>query len=145
MDLPANRAAAATSSAAERSESAGVFLSDVTIAQATEEAIRQVPGVLDLSAGRFVLAATFGAGRHVTGVVVHHPTPDATGIEVHAVLSERYTRALYVHPEDVAGALRGQPVLIAVAEEIRLAVHRVARTLRLPSLAGVDVFIDDLR
>jgi hypothetical protein len=117
--------------------------SDLALAQATAEAVREVPGVLELSSGRSVLAATYGVRQHVTGVVIHHPRPGETSIEVHAVLGGLTPRGTAL--ETGVASTRRQAVLLDVAETIRGTVDRVAFTLQLPTLLGVDVYIDDLR
>ena len=57
------------------------------------------PGVVDISPGVFALAATYGLGQRVTGIVVHHLTPDHTpdqtpdvALEIRVVLSEAHCK-----------------------------------------------------
>ena len=121
-------------------------VSDFTLALAVAQAVREVPDVIDLSPGRFVLAATYSKGQHVAGVVVHHPRPGVIRLEVHAILSGSCSSATAVHAgADAAGhGAKRQAVLAEIGEQIRRAVYRVADTMSLPALAGVDVFIDDL-
>ena len=121
-------------------------VSDFALAQAVAQAVRETPDVIDLSPGRFVLAATYSKGQHVTGVVVHHPRPGAIRLEVHAVLSGSCSSATAVGAgEDAAGhGAKRQAVLTEIGEQIRRSVYRVANTMSLPALAGVDVYIDDL-
>lgn len=131
----------------ERREAPPASMSDMTIAQAIAQAVREVPGVLDLSLGWSALVATYGAGQRVAGVVIHHPVPGETRVEVHAVLSERHARTMRLDAAagETGSRSRRQPILIQIADQIRSAVERIASALRQPALVGVDVFIDDLR
>ena len=65
-------------------------VSDFTIATAAAEALRAAPGVVDISPGVFALVATYGSGKRVVGIVVHHLTPGQLSLEAHVVLSEAY-------------------------------------------------------
>lgn len=59
-------------------------LSDMAIA----DAIRAVPGVLDMGQGVFARAATYGPGKHIAGIVFQHRAPGELSVEVHVVLDE---------------------------------------------------------
>src|SRR6266566_856213 len=63
-------------------------MNDMVIANAIAHAIRGMPGVLDMGQGLFAKAATYGPGRHVSGIVLQHPTPESLSVEVHVVLEE---------------------------------------------------------
>ena len=88
---------------------------DLQLARAVQDAALATAGVISLGTGRYVEAATYGAGEKVTGVVV-----DPDEVRVHIV-------ALYPPPEPL-------PVL---AERIR---ERVA--LRIGSRAAMVVVED---
>src|SRR5215469_8906501 len=60
--------------------------SDIPVARAVAEAVRALPMVLDLSPGKFELAATYGPRERVTGVVVRRTSSHNITIEVHVVL-----------------------------------------------------------
>lgn len=120
--------------------------SDIALADAVAQAVRAVPSVVDLSSGLSVPAATYGPGRHVAGIVVHHPTVETYSVEVHVVLSEAYcTRA------SAATAVRGERdpeacgPITEVADLIRRAVRRSIQEMTSLALERIDVFIDDLR
>src|SRR5215469_291952 len=57
-------------------------VSEVTLAQAIVAAVHSVPGVANVSAGRFAEVATYGAGEKVQGVLVR-PAADGLDVEVH--------------------------------------------------------------
>lgn len=129
--------------------SADAVMSDVALAQAAARAVREVPGVVELTRGRSSFAATYGPGQSVTGIVVQHLRPGAIKFDVHAIVSlPSVTRTAPIGGAGVATAARGSespPLLIDLAEQIRGAVYRMAESLGQPALTGVDVFIDDLK
>ncbi|MGH2515821.1 MAG: hypothetical protein ACRDHP_09210 [Ktedonobacterales bacterium] len=124
-------------------------MSDLAIASAAARAARTVSGVLDLSPGLVVRAATYGSGQRVIGVVVRHLTPDTVVLEIHVVLSEVYcnmdsaTTALDSARRDAEGI----GVVTNVASMIRDVVYRTVRDQDIGRLVleRVDVHVDDLR
>jgi len=122
-------------------------VSDITIASAVAQAVHTVPGVVDLSPGRATPAATYGAGRRVTGVVVHHPTPDDVALEVHVVLSEAHctTPSTNATGDSTASGSQGHGVLADIASRIREVVYGAIQAMASLVLVRIDVFIDDLR
>lgn len=123
------------------------WVSDITVASAVAQAVRTVPGVMDLSPGLSTPAATYGAGRRVTGIVVHHSTPDDIALEVHVVLSEAHCAAA---PADAivdspASGAQDRGVLAGIASQIREVVYKAVHETASLALVRVDVFIDDLR
>lgn len=124
-------------------------VSDFTIATAAAEALRAAPGVVDISPGVFALVATYGSGKRVAGIVVHHLTPDQIALEAHVVLSEAYCHEMLATAATESGGRErgtgGKSVLGDIADRLREAVYGGLRgTTSLP-LARVDVYIDDLR
>jgi len=115
-------------------------VSDVTIARAVAAAVRGVPAVVDLSPGRFALAATYGSRQRVTGVMVHHPGPHEVGVEVHVILSTGSPTAVL----ERAASAAEDGLLPAIATQIRATVCRTLQDMSLPTPVGVDVFIDDI-
>src|SRR4029450_8805535 len=80
-------------------------VSEVSLARAVAAAVRRVPSVVDVSAGRFAEAATYGPGEKVRGVVVGRAS-GALDIEVH--LCALYADSL-VLPELAARVARALP------------------------------------
>jgi uncharacterized alkaline shock family protein YloU len=124
-------------------------MSDFTIATAAAQAIRAAPGVVDISPGVFALVATYGSGKRIAGIVVHHLTSDQIALEAHVVLSEAYCNEMSAATETESdrrkSRVEGKSVLGDIADRIREAVVSGLRgTTSLP-LARVDVYIDDLR
>jgi uncharacterized alkaline shock family protein YloU len=104
-----------------------VQVSEVSIAQAIVAAVRSVPGVADVSPGRFAEAATYGPGEKVRGVVVGR-VAGAFDIEVH--VCARYADSL---------------VLSELAARVRSAVRQSVEGLGVGLLRRIDVAFDDLR
>lgn len=97
---------------------------DMTLARAALVATRGVPGVVDISPGRYARARTFGlAGETVEGIQVTH-TLEGLHAEVHVVV-------------------RLTP-LPALAEAVRRAVALALAERGCP-VAAVDVWVDALR
>jgi uncharacterized alkaline shock family protein YloU len=97
---------------------------DVTLAQAAVAATRGVPGVVDISRGRYAVARTSGRGGSVVEGIQLTREPEGLRVEVHVVV---------------------QPVpLPALAEALRAAIATTLRGLGAP-VTAVDVWVDDLR
>lgn len=122
-------------------------VSDIAVASDVAQAVRMVPGVVDLSAGHVAVAATYSAGQRVTGVVVHHLSPDEIVLEIHVILSEAdFTRASSDAAPDSAGTdSDGLGRLNDMASRIRGAVYDVLKEMPSLVLVRADVLIDDLR
>ena len=108
-------------------DSGGLQVSEVSLARAIVAVIRRVPGVADVSPGRFAAAATYGPGEQVRGVVLGR-TAGALDIEVH--LCARYADSLAL-PE--------------LAARVRSAVRQSVERLGAGLLRHIDVAFDDLR
>ncbi len=111
---------------------------DLQLAQALAAAVCQVPGVLEMSAGRFAREGTYGPGAYVRGVVLHRPTPATLEVAVHVVVA---AEALLVS----AAGLEGSAALPHLGEQIRAAVIRALPRAERRRLAAVHVSFDDLR
>lgn len=126
-------------------------VSDLAIASAAAQATRMAPGVVDLSPGLFALAATYGLGQRVTGVVVHHLTPDHTpdkvALEIRVVLSEAHCEmvAADAASDAIERDTEAAGILLDIASHIRGVVYESLRDIAPMLLVQVDVFIDDLR
>ncbi len=144
-----SRSAAAAPSETAPRESPTDQVSDFIIATAAAQALRAAPGVVDISPGVFALVATYGSGKRIAGIVVHHLTPDQIALEAHVILSEAYCQEMSAAAA-TASARRergtaGKSILGEIADRLREAVVGGLRgTTSLP-LARVDVYIDDLR
>ena len=101
-------------------------VSEVALAQAIAAAVRGVPGVAELSPGRFAEVATYGAGEKVRGVIVR-PTAEGLDIEVH--VCARYGDSL---------------VLDELATRVREATRRSVEAAGAPRVSRIDVAFDDL-
>lgn len=113
---------------------------DLSVADRIAQAVRCVPGVCRMSGGRFALIATYGPGGRVPGVVLRKEMPDRLFIEVHVVVSETLLLAALQQRQTEASA--PHPVLLQLAERIRLAVQQVVAELnRFPQ--AIDVAIED--
>ncbi len=105
----------------------GLQVNEVNIARAIVAAVRSVPGVADVSPGRFAEAATYGPGERVRGVVLGRAV-SALDIEVH--LCARYADSL---------------VLPELAARVRSAVRQSVEGIGVGPLRRIDVAFDDLR
>ncbi len=103
------------------------MVSEVSIARAIVAAVRRVPGVADVSPGRFAEAATYDPGEKVRGVAVGRAA-GALDIEVH--LCAQYADSL---------------VLPELAARVRSAVRQSVEALGAGPLGRIDVAFDDLR
>lgn len=151
------QSAAVTTSAPDVVPQVGPYPSrpgDVTIARAVADAVRSLPMVFDLSPGLVALAATYGPRARVTGVVVRHPSPQETTVEVHVILRVALRAESPGDGSEGADSSERAPgpapvardsVLTRAADEIRGAVYRAAQRLGMASPAEVDVLIDDIQ
>jgi len=142
-----SRSTAAAPSETAPPEGPADQVNDFTIATAAAQAIRAAPGVVDISPGVFALVATYGSGKRLAGIVVHHPAPDQLALEAHVVLSEAYCNEMSAAAatDSVRRETKGKSVLGDIADRIREAVHGGLRDTTSLPLARVDVYIDDLR
>lgn len=101
-------------------------VSEMAIARAVAAAVRGVPGVAGLSAGRFAVAATYGAGEAIQGVAVIR---SGEGLVVAVHLRVVYADGL---------------ILPALAERVRAAVREILVALGTEPVARLDVAIDNL-
>jgi uncharacterized alkaline shock family protein YloU len=101
-------------------------VTEVTLAQAIVAAVRSVPGVADVSAGRFAEVATYGAREKVKGVIVR-PTADGLDVEVH--VCAHYADSL---------------VLDELANRVREAARESVEAAGVTRVSHIDVAVDDL-
>jgi hypothetical protein len=122
-------------------------LSDTLLAETLVRAIRTVPGVLAMGEGLFAKAATFGPGKQVSGIVIHHPTLDALAVEAHVVLDDAVCMKAYAERSASGAPSRSgtTPVLLRCTDQIRTVVVQTLEHLGVPVSTVVDVIIDDIR
>ena len=122
-------------------------LNDMVIANTIAIAVRAVPGVLDMGQGLFAKAATYGPGKNVPGIVLHHPTPDTLSVEAHVVLEEASFIKAYseISGSDASSTSGATPMLLRFTDQIRAVVTQTLEHLGLPVSTMVDVTIDDIR
>ena len=145
--LPLNAGPGALEAQAPSAQKVPEHLSDMVLAHAIVHAIRAIPGVLDMGQGLFAKAATYGPGKHVAGIVFHHPTPDALSVEVHVVLADAWFIKAFtdVSRLDVSSSSDTTPMLLRMTDHIRAVVSQTFEHLGLPAPTLVDVTIDDIR
>lgn len=130
--------------------------SDVTVAVSLAQAIRSLPYVTGLSAGRYGAAVTYGPGQRIAGIVLRRPIPteDETHlpfvVETHIVLAAAVVRAfpeqrLSSGQSQGAGSIVQRPVLLDIADEIRQTLEREIRRLRPTESWVIDIALEDLR
>lgn len=136
-----------TQQVSELRERAPERVSDIALASDVAQAVRKVPGVVDLSAGHVALAATYGSGQRVTGVVVHHLSQDEVVLEVHVILSEAHctTVSSGAASRSAGSDSDGFGLLNDMASRIRGVVYDVVKDMPSLVLVRADVLIDDLR
>ncbi len=120
---------------------------DADLASAVAQAVRLVPGVVDLSAGLIATVATYGPGQRVDGIIVHHPNVDEVIIEVHVVLSESHCK-LAARRATAGPAERGSDThgpVTEIASQVRSVVRTTVQNMTSLTLVRADVFVDDLQ
>jgi len=142
---------------------------DVALALALSRAARTVEHVVDVSAGRYGVAATYGPGQRVTGIVLRRAvqsgwdSPLSFVVEAHIVVAtaavtmpiaphlaapkpsrEKRQRQKTSSTREMPGAPRA-PILLLIADETRRALAATLRRLRPGETWEIDITIDDLR
>ncbi|HEY7094974.1 MAG TPA: hypothetical protein VH393_17455 [Ktedonobacterales bacterium] len=139
---------------------------DVALALALAQAARTVEHVVDLGAGRYGVAATYGPGQRVRGIVLRRAAQSekSVGSAAAAPVVEAYLvvataaitsamapaarqRKRRPPPDHMLGAsdTPETPVLLRIAEETRRALAATLRRLRPNERWDIDITIDDLR
>jgi hypothetical protein len=142
---------------------------DVALALALAQAARTAEQVVDVSAGRYGTAVTYGPGQRVTGIVLRRSAPSGTSaappfvVEAHIVVATAAVAVLAAPPlaapktsrekrqrlhaataRELPGAPRA-PVLLRIADEARRALAATLRRLRPGETWEIDITIDELR
>ena len=145
--LPLDAGSGAVEAEESSARMAPQHLSDTLIAETIVRAIRSVPGVLEMGEGLFVKAATYGPGKHVSGIVIHHPTMDSLSVEAHVVLEYAFFIKAYseISALEASSKPDTMPVLLRFTDQIRTVVTQTLANLSLPVSTLVDVTIDDIR
>jgi nitroreductase len=102
-------------------------VSELELAQGIAAAVRAVPGVADLSPGRFVEVATYGAREKVRGVSVRQTT-ETLDVEVH--VCAQYAASL---------------VLTELAALVRESIRQSVGASGAGMVSQTDVVFDDVR
>ena len=145
--LPLDAESGAVEAQAPSTQDVPEHLSDIVLANAIVDAIRAVPGVVDIGQGLFSKAATYGPGKHINGVVLRHSASGELAVEVYVVLEEAsFIKAFSdVSHSDASSSSGTTPVLLRFTGEVRAAVNQTLAHLGLPVPTMVDVTIDDIR
>ena len=131
--------------ASQRTELPLAGSDDLPLACAVAQAIRSVPGVQALSAGRFGTASTYGRGGQVPGVVLRRNACGQLSLEVHLVASEAALRAALRQSANMPAAIQARhPFLLYLAEQVRIVIQATGTRQQLFSAAQLDVYIDNL-
>src|SRR5690349_7881251 len=136
---------------------------DVALALALAQAARAVEHVVDLGAGRYGVAATYGPGQRIRGIVLRRTARSegrvaaapvveaylvvATAAITSAMISAAQKNKRRLSPDHALGASNapGEPVLLRIAGETRRALAASLRQLRPNEQWDIDIIIDDLR
>jgi len=142
---------------------------DVALALALAQAARTVEQVVDVSAGRYGTAVTYGPGQRVTGIVVRRSAPSGTSaapsfvVEAHLVVATAAVAVLAAPPLAAPKTAREKrqrpqvntvhsasdtpraPVLLRIADEARRVLAATLRRLRPGETWEIDITIDELR
>lgn len=138
---------------------------DVALALALAQAARAVEHVVDLGVGRYGVAATYGPGQRVRGIVLRRAAQSegsegsaaSSVVEAYLVVATAaVTRAIVPaarqrkrrRAHDLATGASDTPetpVLLRIAGEARRALAATLRQLRPNEQWDIDITIDDLR
>jgi uncharacterized alkaline shock family protein YloU len=118
--------------------------SDVQIAEAIVRAVVELRGVAALGQER--VAATYGPGRSVRGVVVRHEGDARLAIDVHVAVSWADTAGptASLHSESLPSDAASKAALLVLADTIRTCVAATVRYVAQVEPTSVDIYIDDL-
>jgi hypothetical protein len=139
---------------------------DVALALALAQTARTVEQVVDLGAGRYGVAATYGPGQRIRGIVLRRAAQSegsaqgsaaASVVEAYLVVAtaaitsamapaarQRKRRPSPEHAVGVSGTPE-TPVLLRIAGETRRALAATLRRRRPNEQWDIDIIIDDLR
>jgi hypothetical protein len=132
---------------------------DVALALALSQAARTVEHVVDVSAGRNCVVATYGPGQRVIGIALRRTAqsawdrPSSFVVEAHIVVATAAVTVPLVIPKTPrnkrqrqrATSAPGTPVLLRIAEETRHALASTLRRVRPGETWVIDITIDELR
>jgi hypothetical protein len=139
---------------------------DVALALALAQAARAVEHVVDLGAGRYGVATTYGPGQRVRGIVLRRAAQSegsegsaaaapvveahivvATAVVTNAMIPAARQRKRRPSPDQAFGAsgTTETPVLLQIAGEARRALATTLQRLRPNERWDIDIIIDDLR
>jgi hypothetical protein len=135
----------------------------VALALELATAVRTVEHVVDLGAGRYGVAATYGPGQRIRGIVLRRPASSAGSaapafvVEAHIVVALAAVRsamtpaaqqkkprlpATRAHKPSEVGR---SPVLLRIADETRRTLAATLERMRPHEHWDIDITIEDLR
>jgi hypothetical protein len=138
---------------------------DVALALALAQTARTVKHVVDLGAGRYGVAVTYGPGQRIRGIVLRRAAQSegaegsaaASVVEAYIVVAtSAITSAMAPAPQQrkqppspdhalAASEMPRAPVLLHIAGETRRTLAATLRQLRPNEQWDIDIIIDDLR
>jgi uncharacterized alkaline shock family protein YloU len=118
---------------------------ELVLARAVAKAVTRLPGVLEMSAGRFAREGTYAPAEFVRGVVLKRPTPATLEVDVRVVLAQQtLTKAPAEAGQD--GVIDGRTLSLPdLSRQIRKTVRRAIVQLGRQPPVAVNVFFDDVR
>lgn len=120
-------------------------LNEMIIAKSIARVVRRLPWVVDMSAGPFQEKITYGRGGHVNGVVLRHTASGASAIEIGVVIAEKALLEAFSPTSVRTSDLDIVPLLLRLADQLRVVVYHTTQDLGLSVLTEIDVSIDDIR
>jgi hypothetical protein len=120
-------------------------LNKMAIAKGIARVVRRLPWIVDMSAGPFQEKVTYGRRGHVSGVVLRHTTSGACTIEISVVIAQRALLEAFSPTSVRTSDLDTVPLLLRLADQLRVVVYHTAQDLGLSMLTEIDVSIDDIR
>lgn len=121
------------------------ILNEMVIAKSIARVVRRLPWVVDMSAGPFQEKVTYGRREHVSGVVLRHTVSGASAIEIGVVIAEKALLEACSPTSMRTPELDTVPLLLRLAEQLRIVVYKTTQDLGLSVLTEIDVSIDDIR
>lgn len=120
-------------------------LNEMAIAKSIARVVRRLPWIVDMSAGPFQEKVTYGRKGHVRGVVLRHTASGASAIEISVVIAEKALLDAFSPASVRTSDLDTVPILLRLADQLRVVVYHTTQDLGLSVLTEIDVSIDDIR
>lgn len=120
-------------------------LNKMAIAKSIARVVRRLPWIVEMSAGPLQEKATYGQRGHVSGVVLRDTTSEACAIEISVVIAEKALLEAFTPTSVRTSDLDIVPLLLRLADQLRVVVYHTAQDLGMSMLTEIDVSIDDIR